>query len=151
MNDNNSKPAVSHTAPAGPIRGDSVTLRVEVEARSRVKNVYVYYKRLPAYYEWLRMEMQPEGQAHFSAAVPLTPEGILYYFEAVDEDGNAVNYPDFLERTPYFIIDSSAPRHYRTGSNSEPFQAHALVTFTESIGLSCPTAKNSTVAFQTGM
>jgi hypothetical protein len=55
------------------------------------------------------MEMQPEGQGYFRATVPLTPEGILYYLEAVDDDGNAVNYPDFLERTPYFIIDSWAP------------------------------------------
>ena len=42
--------------------------------------------------------------------VPLTPEGILYYFEAVDEAGNAANYPNFLEQTPYFVIDSWAPQ-----------------------------------------
>ena len=109
VNDNNSKPIISHTAPAEPIRGDSVTLRAEVKAHSQVETVYVYFKRLPAYYEWLRMEMQPEGQDNFSARVPLTPEGILYYFEAVDENGNAANYPDFLEHTPYFIIDSWTP------------------------------------------
>jgi len=28
---------------------------------------------------------------NYTATVPLTPEGILYYFEAVDEDGNAAN------------------------------------------------------------
>jgi hypothetical protein len=109
VNDNNSKPILSHTPPAGPIRGDSVSLRVEVKAKSKIRKVCVYYKRLPASYEWLRMEMQPEGQGYFSAAVPVTPEGILYYFEASDEDGNAVNYPDFLERTPYFVLDSWAP------------------------------------------
>jgi hypothetical protein len=106
---NNSKPVLSHTPPAGPIRGGSVTLRVEVKAKSKVRTVGVYYKRLPAYYEWVRMEMQAEGEGQFTAAVPLTPEGILYYFEASDEDGNAANYPDFLERTPYFVIDSWAP------------------------------------------
>jgi hypothetical protein len=84
-------------------------LRVQVKAKSKVSAVYAYYKRLPAYYEWLRLEMQPEGQGSFSVLAPLTSEGILYYFEARDEDGNAVNYPDFLERTPYFIIDSWAP------------------------------------------
>jgi len=109
VNDNNSQPVISHTVPAGPIRGNSVSLRAEVKARSGVKSVRVYYKRLPSYYEWLRMEMQPEGQGYFRATVPLTPEGILYYLEAVDDDGNAVNYPDFLERTPYLIIDSWAP------------------------------------------
>jgi hypothetical protein len=108
VNDNNSKPILSHTPPAGPIRGNSVTLRVEVKAKSKLRSVAVYYKRLPAYYEWLRVEMQPEGQDYFRADVPVTPEGILYYFEASDEEGNAVNYPDFLERTPYFVIDSWA-------------------------------------------
>ena len=109
VNDNNSKPILSHTPPVGPLRGDSVTLRVEVKARAQVRTAYVYYKRLPAYYEWLRIEMQPEGRGYFTAVVPVTPEGILYYFEATDEDGNAVNYPDFLGRTPYLIIDSWAP------------------------------------------
>jgi hypothetical protein len=113
VNDNNSKPILSHTPPLGPFRGDSVSLRVEVKAKAKLSTVYVYYKRLPAYYEWLRMEMQPAGQDHFTATVPLTPEGILYYFEAMDEDGNAVNYPDFLERTPYFAIDSWAPAAFR--------------------------------------
>jgi len=109
VNDNNSKPILSHTPPAAPFRGDSVSLRVEVTAKSKVRTVNVYYKRLPAYYEWLKMEMQPEGKGYFSATVPVTPEGILYYFDARDEDGNAGNYPDFLERAPYFIIDSWAP------------------------------------------
>jgi hypothetical protein len=109
VNDNNSKPAISHTPPEGPVRGDSVALRIGVKAKSKIKTAYVYYKRLPAYYEWLRIEMQPEGQGNFSAAVPVTPEGILYYFEAAADDGNAANYPDFFQRTPYFIIDSWAP------------------------------------------
>ena len=109
VNDNNSKPILSHTPPSGPVQGGAVSLRVAVAAKSTVKAVNVYYKRLAAYYEWLKMEMQPEGGDYFRAVVPVTPEGILYYFEASDEDGNAANFPDFLERTPYFIIDSWAP------------------------------------------
>jgi hypothetical protein len=64
---------------------------------------------MPANYEWVRIEMQPAGESQFSAVVPLTPEGILYHFEAFDEDGNAADYPDFLQRTPHFAIDSWAP------------------------------------------
>jgi hypothetical protein len=109
VNDNDSKPVISHTPPAGTVRGDSVTLSVTVQAHARVKSVVLYYKRMPAYYEWMRIDMQPTGDGQFTAAVPLTPEGILYYFEALDEDGNAANYPDFLQRTPYFAIDSWAP------------------------------------------
>jgi len=109
VNDKDSKPVLTHTPPAGPVRGDSVPLSVSVQGHVKVKSVGLYYKCMPAYYEWVRIEMQPAGEDRFSAVVPLTPEGILYYFEALDEDGNAANYPDFLKRTPYFAIDSWAP------------------------------------------
>ena len=109
VNENNSKAILSHTPPAGPVQGGSITLRAEVKAAAQVRAVYVHYKRMPAFCEWLKIEMQPVGQGYFSAVVPVTPEGILYYFEAIDGDGNGTNYPDFLKRTPYFVIDSWAP------------------------------------------
>ncbi len=55
------------------------------------------------------MEMGPSGDNRYQANVLLTPEGILYYFEVIDEDGNAANYPDFLKQTPYFVIDGWDP------------------------------------------
>jgi len=65
---------------------------------------------MPAYHEWLRIAMHSTGDGNYAASVPVTPEGIRYYFEAVDEAGNAANYPNFLEQTPYFVIDSWAPQ-----------------------------------------
>jgi hypothetical protein len=59
---------------------------------------------MPANYEWVKLEMEKTGNDRYQATVPLTPEGILYYFEASDSDGNAVNFPDFQKRTPYFVI-----------------------------------------------
>jgi len=53
--------------------------------------------------------MKPAAAGAYSAVLPLTSEGILYYFEAVDENGNAANHPDFLERTPYYTIDAWDP------------------------------------------
>jgi hypothetical protein len=65
---------------------------------------------MPAYYEWVPIEMIVGAGGNYTATVPLTPQGALYYFEAVDENGNAANYPNFLEQTPYFVIDSWAPQ-----------------------------------------
>ncbi len=110
VNDDNTKPVFSFTPPAAPVTGDSVNLSVNVQDAAKIKSVYVYYKLMPAYYEWLRIEMHASGDNSYSATVPLTPEGILYYFEAVDEDGNAANYPEFLKQTPYLVIDSWAPQ-----------------------------------------
>jgi hypothetical protein len=106
---NDSKPAISHTPPAGRVRSNAVTLSVDVQAKGKISSVRVYYKRMPAPYEWLKIEMQPRGGTGYSASVPLTPEGILYYFEAIDEDGNGVNYPDIMKCTPYLTVDAWDP------------------------------------------
>jgi len=58
---------------------------VKIQDPSKIKSVYAYYKLMPASYEWLRIEMLPTGDGNYAADVPLTAEGVLYYFEAVDE------------------------------------------------------------------
>ena len=63
--------------------------------------------------------MEPGGGASYSANVPLTPEGILYYFEAIDEDGNAANYPNFMERTPYLVVNAWDPSE-SAGAEKDP-------------------------------
>ncbi len=106
VNDGSSKPTLSHTPPATVVRGDTVSLSVDAKASSGLAAVNVHYKRMPSYHEWQKIEMKPAGGSQFNANVPLTPEGILYYFEAIAQDGTAANYPFFLDRTPYFVIDS---------------------------------------------
>ena len=105
VTNNDSPPVITHQPPEGPMRGGAVTLAAAVKSPGKLSSVRVYYKLMPAYNDWVSMEMSPSGQGQFSATLPLTPEGILYYFAAVDEDGNAANYPSFLVRTPYFTIE----------------------------------------------
>jgi hypothetical protein len=102
---NDAAPVITHQPPEGAVRGAAVTLTAGVKSQGKLSSVRVYYKPMPAYDDWVSMEMSPLGQGQFKAALPLTPEGILYYFEAVDENGNAANYPNFLVRTPYFSIE----------------------------------------------
>lgn len=106
-----SKPVISQISSGVDRNHGSASLEVKVDSSSPIHGVWVHYKLMPASYEWLRTEMHPAGNAVYTTSVPLTPEGILYYFEAVDESGNAANYPDFLEQTPYFAIDSWPPAH----------------------------------------
>jgi hypothetical protein len=108
VNSNKAKPAIWHTPPEGT-RRDVVPLTAKVHAPAKISGVYVYYKPMPAADPWIRMVMHPLGNGTYDANVPLTPDGILYYFEAADENGNAANYPDFLERTPYFVVDGWNP------------------------------------------
>ena len=109
VSNNRSLPVISHTPPTTLIRGQAITLSAEVEAKGKLSSVGLYYKLMPAGYEWLRLEMEKTGTNRYEVTVPLTPEGILYYFEANDNDGNAVNFPDFLKRTPYFVITGWDP------------------------------------------
>jgi len=105
VNDN-LKPTIAHTPPTGQVRGETVLLTVRVEDNAKVRAVRVYFKRMPAWYGWLSINMEPFGSNLYRANVPLTSEGILYYFEAVNENGDVAHHPDFLKQTPYFVIDA---------------------------------------------
>jgi hypothetical protein len=108
-----SRPAISHLPPPGTQRGETVSLSVEATDDSGIESVRVFFKRMPAYHDWLSVPMRRTSANSFQASVPLTPEGILYYFEAVDKAGNGANYPDFLKETPYFVIDGWDPKRSR--------------------------------------
>jgi len=109
VNDNDSRPEVTHRVPDSGVKGDSVTLEIDVHSASSPQSAYVYYKRMPAHHGWVKSEMQSSTSTQFQVKVPLTHEGILYYFEVCDENGNAVNYPNFLKQTPYFAISGWDP------------------------------------------
>jgi len=104
VNDDNAKPEFTYTPPPAPVRGNTVTVEVDIRDKAPIRSVYVCYKKTPAYYNWVRVTMRHASGDHYSVSLPLTSEGILYYFEAVDDGGNAANYPSFLKETPYFLI-----------------------------------------------
>jgi hypothetical protein len=106
VSQSDSKPVFSYNPRAAPVNGKSVTLHLSVRGKSKIESVHLYYKPMPSYYEWRQLQLSADNNGDYSADVPLTPEGILYYFDAVDEAGVAANYPNFLETTPYFVLDS---------------------------------------------
>jgi len=105
---------IEHVPPSGSIRTNKVDLTARVRGDA-VESVRVYYRSMPAYHGWLSLEMASRGNGEFGASVPLSPEGILYYFEAIGGGGAAVHYPDFRNATPYFVIDAWDAR---TGSGA---------------------------------
>jgi len=118
VNDDNAQPEFEYTPPSGPVRGKAVTIEVEIQDKAAIRSAYVFYKRMPAYDNWIKVKLQHVSGDRYSASVPLTPEGILYYFEAIDNDGNAANYPNFLKQTPYFVIDA-----WNSGESISPLTA----------------------------
>ncbi len=106
VNNDNTLPKFQFSPPAGANHGKRVTVDIEILDKVPITSVYVYYKPEPSYYDWLKIRMHHVAGNRYTASIPLTPEGILYYFEAIDADGNAANFPDFLKRTPYFVVNS---------------------------------------------
>lgn len=91
------------------LQGDAVRLTANIWDNADIERVRVYYRRLPSYCDWIPMEMERVGSGSYRASVPLTPEGIMYYFEASDTNGNVAHHPDFMKQTPYYAIDSWDP------------------------------------------
>ena len=108
VSSDNSRPVISFEKPAHRFRGDSIDLTIRVHAQAKITSARVYFKPMPSTYDWQVMEMHAAGDSHYQAKVPVTPEGILYYFSVVDSAANAARYPNFLEQTPYFVIDAWA-------------------------------------------
>ena len=110
VNDNDAKPVISFSNPQLQPQSGKLDVELQVEARSKIASVRAYYKPMPASYKWTDLEMHSSDGRRFSAALPVSSEGILYYFEVVDTDGNGANYPDFLQQTPYLTIKGWSPR-----------------------------------------
>jgi hypothetical protein len=116
VNENEARPLIAHRPPSQPLRGPVALLIATVQTKARIEWVRLHYKLMPSYYDWLSLEMTPAGGDEFHAQVPLTPEGILYYFEATDVDGNTTQFPDFMKETPYFVIQGCNAAEAMAGS-----------------------------------
>jgi hypothetical protein len=108
VNENVAKPIVSLSAPQFRDGDKQVAVNLHVE-KSKTSSVRAYYKPMPASYEWTSIDLQANGDGNYIGALPITSEGLLYYFEAVDVDGNGANYPNFLEQTPYLSVNGWVP------------------------------------------
>jgi hypothetical protein len=105
------RPMITASEPPEGIRGSFFPVRVKVSDKNEVAHVWVHYKPIPAAASWLTLEMTAASNGEYEARIPLTPSGILYHFQAVDKVGNATRFPNFLERTPYYLVppwDASA-------------------------------------------
>ena len=109
VTDNYEKPAIQITAIEAKPGTDRVKVNVRIETKSTLDFVRAYYKPMPAGYEWNVVDMQATDAGIYEATLPLTAEGLLYFVEAVDKEGNGSNYPNFLTETPYLLVKGWAP------------------------------------------
>lgn len=101
---------------ARPMRRNGfLRIRAEVEDNARVREVLLLHKVLPTGEgrRWVATPMHLEGaglRRQGSAEIPLTPHGLLYAVEAVDEAGNVTRWPDPRnDSPPYRVVDPFPP------------------------------------------
>jgi hypothetical protein len=87
----------------------SAILSCEVADPSGVNRLRLHLRPLAARAPWRVIEMSPSGTG-FSAAVPLTRDGLQYGFEAQDSWGNSSVAPEVTTGTPYLILVPEAAR-----------------------------------------
>ena len=105
ITDDRTPPAITCDPAANRLDGNFLHVTAQVTDESGIERVRVYYKRMPSTAEWLSLDMIKTAADTYAGNVPVDPEGILYYLEAVDRSGNAANYPNFLHQTPYFVVN----------------------------------------------
>ena len=102
-------PYVAHQPVTTTPVGKPVTITAMVSAPSGIKSVRLRYRSVNQHQDYRTLPMLPTGEkAEWSAVIP--PENIpptwdlMYYIEAMDNDGNGRMYPDLNKETPYIIV-----------------------------------------------
>ena len=102
-------PVVVHqpvtTAPAGK----PLTITAEVTAPSGVKWVHLRYRSVNQHEDYRTLPMLPAGGIdHYRAVIPaeeIAPTwDLMYFIEAMDNEGNGRMYPDLNKQTPYIVV-----------------------------------------------
>ncbi|MEW6201558.1 MAG: hypothetical protein AB1546_06265 [bacterium] len=108
ITDDDQPPRIRIQQPQIKAGGTKAIISAAVEDEGGVKEVYLYYKALPSYAHWNQVAMKKDD-GNYSLEVMLTPEGLMYYAAAADNNGNAAQAPDFRVETPYAVITAWEP------------------------------------------
>ncbi len=95
--------SLTHTAGGG-----FATIRCAVQGKAGVSAMTLWWKPLPSELSWQRLpmaqEMRPSGKSSWQATIPLDARGAMYLVETRNHAGEAENFPDETQETPYRVI-----------------------------------------------
>jgi hypothetical protein len=83
---------------------EKVIVSFDVSDPSGVGKVRLWWKPLPSDQEWQAQVLQGKATI-YTAQIPCTRHGILYYVEAFDVVGNGTIAPDPEVATPYWVVE----------------------------------------------
>lgn len=101
-------PRVAHDPVGSWLPGKSLPLKVEAHDPSGIERVLLYYRQTRQAQEYSVVTMLPSGEGMFSASIPgdrITTEfDMMYFFEALDREGNGIFFPDPETEDPFLIV-----------------------------------------------
>ncbi len=83
---------------------DNLVVVFDISDSSGIGKVRLWWKPFPASATWETVVLSGKATT-FAGNVPLTPEGAMYFVEAIDTVGNATTLPNPDFETPFWIIE----------------------------------------------
>jgi Tfp pilus assembly major pilin PilA len=85
------------------LQSKTATIRCIVRGNRGVNAVVLWWKPLPSEFSWQSLPMK-QVDGSWIATVPLAPNGLMYMVQVQDTRGEAENFPDEANETPYRVI-----------------------------------------------
>lgn len=101
-------PLVEHSPTLIWDPGKPMIVNAKVSDQSRVDRVLLHYRPTRQTMEYSVEMMEQVGDGLFRASIPgeafTTEFDLMYFFEAIDEFGNGIFYPDQRKKDPFFVV-----------------------------------------------
>lgn len=106
----NEPPTISHGAIDRWDLAKSLPITANVSDSSGLKWVRLRYRGVNQHQDFRTLEMLPTGKSHeYRAVIPaehiLAQWDLMYFIEAMDNNGNGDIYPDLEKETPYIVVE----------------------------------------------
>ncbi len=101
-----------------PARNAVIAARITDAAE--IESAVVWFKPLPQRLSWQMMVLDEGIDGVRQVSIPVTPEGVMYFIEASDADGNVSRLPDVRKAAPYIVIPAWAPAEQQAKDTEVP-------------------------------
>ena len=103
------KPIVNHRPPRLAPAGQPLVISAEVRAPAGIKWVRVRYRPVNQHEDFQTLPLLPAGASgNFQATIPADQISaawdLMYFIEALDNQGHGAIFPDLNQQTPYFVL-----------------------------------------------
>jgi len=113
-------PVIEHSPVNAKPPAPNVVIAARITDATEVESAIVWFKPLPQGLSWQMMALDEDADGVRQVSIPVTPEGVMYFIEARDSDGNVSRLPDVRKATPYIIVPAWNPAKQQAKDTDVP-------------------------------